>query len=296
MGLYRIISIGRIQLDCALITTLIERWRSETHTFHLPIGEATITLQDVEILYGMSTDDLPVLLPGNMRFFNRAAYMELLHRLTGFRSEDPDVAIGSSRMQLVPIRDHLVQIHDIITDDSAEVWVWERFLQLRPPLPQLPDNVHIPDLPLACRWVLRRRLAREYHGHHNLPFCRDVLDFLEDAQFIWTPYSEELIGTLPSYCTHGRHIWRASIPLTCLDIVEHHASERVFRQFGFPQSIPTQPAWDPLHYERDDRMRVDDTFIEWLTAQLGIWDNRGDLTPASATICMQRPLFRIMSH
>nr|XP_016451934.1 PREDICTED: serine/threonine-protein phosphatase 7 long form homolog [Nicotiana tabacum] len=341
MGLYRIISIGRIQLDYALITALIERWRPETHTFHLPIGEATITLQDVEILYGLSTDGLPVLLPGNMRYFNRASYMDMLHRLTGFRSEDPDVAIGSSRMQLVPIRDHLVQIHDTITDDSAEVdveqytrllllllfggvlfpntsgnlvslhflhhiadfddtvsyswggavlsflyrqicrvWVWERFLQLRPPLPQLPANVHIPDLPLACRWVLRSRLAREYHGHHNLPFCRDVLNFLEDAQFIWTPYNEELIGTLPAYCTHGRHIWRASIPLTCLDIVEHHALERVFRQFGFPQSILTRPAWDPLHYERDDRMRVDDTFIDWLTAQLGIWDNRGDLTPA----------------
>jgi len=27
-------------------------------------------------------------------------------------------------------------------------------------------------------------------------------------------------------------------------------------------------------------MRVDDTFIDWLTAQLGIWDSRGDLTPA----------------
>uniref|UniRef100_A0A1U7VZ21 Uncharacterized protein LOC104218455 n=1 Tax=Nicotiana sylvestris TaxID=4096 RepID=A0A1U7VZ21_NICSY len=154
-----------------------------------------------------------------MRYFNRAAYMDMLHRLTGFRSEDPDVAIGSSRMQLVPIRDHLVQIHDTITDDSAEV---------------------------------------------------DVEQYT----------SKELIGTLPAYCTHDRHIWRASIPLTCLDIVEHHASERVFRQFGFPQPIPTRPAWDNLHYERDDRMRVDDTFIDWLTAQLGIWDSRGDLTPA----------------
>ena len=53
----------------------------------------------------------------------------MLHRLTGFRSEDPDVTIGSSRMQLVPIRDHLVQIHDTITDDSTEVDV-EQYTRL----------------------------------------------------------------------------------------------------------------------------------------------------------------------
>ncbi|XP_019257706.1 PREDICTED: serine/threonine-protein phosphatase 7 long form homolog [Nicotiana attenuata] len=95
----------------------------------------------------------------------------------------------------------------------------------------------------------------------------------------WRTHSEEVIVTLPAYCTFGRHIWRASVPFTCLDIVEHHASERVFRQFGLPQPIPTPPAWHPLHYERDDRSRVDDTFIDWLNAQLAIWDRRGDLNP-----------------
>ncbi|CAN1147214.1 Protein MAIN-LIKE 2 [Linum perenne] len=44
-----------------LVTALLERWRPETNTFHLFQGEATITLEDVEVLTGLPTKGLPVL-------------------------------------------------------------------------------------------------------------------------------------------------------------------------------------------------------------------------------------------
>jgi hypothetical protein len=34
----------------ALLTGFIDRWRPETHTFHLPFGEITVTLKDVAML------------------------------------------------------------------------------------------------------------------------------------------------------------------------------------------------------------------------------------------------------
>ena len=43
-------------IDWPLITCLIERWQPETHTFHVPIEEMTITLQDVVIILSLRID------------------------------------------------------------------------------------------------------------------------------------------------------------------------------------------------------------------------------------------------
>ncbi|KAG8498813.1 hypothetical protein CXB51_005111 [Gossypium anomalum] len=44
-----------------LISALVERWRPETHTFHLPCGECTVTLEDVALQLGLQSTGVPLL-------------------------------------------------------------------------------------------------------------------------------------------------------------------------------------------------------------------------------------------
>jgi hypothetical protein len=43
----------RVELDCSLLTALLDRWRPEIHTFHLMCEEMTPTLQDISYLLGL---------------------------------------------------------------------------------------------------------------------------------------------------------------------------------------------------------------------------------------------------
>ena len=52
-GLFR---VSNLAVDHVLITALVKRWRSKTHTFHLPYGEMSITLQDIKGMLGVRVD------------------------------------------------------------------------------------------------------------------------------------------------------------------------------------------------------------------------------------------------
>ncbi|KAG9453145.1 hypothetical protein H6P81_006049 [Aristolochia fimbriata] len=88
-ALYR---VQWLRLDKLLITALVERWRSETNTFHLANGEMTITLEDVVVLLGLCVDGDAV--TGS----TRGDWMELARVLLGV--ELPPRSFQGGRLSL----------------------------------------------------------------------------------------------------------------------------------------------------------------------------------------------------
>ncbi|MBA0638007.1 hypothetical protein Godav_005139 [Gossypium davidsonii] len=44
------------KLDPKLISAFVEKWKLETHTFHLPCRECIITLENVQLQLGLPVD------------------------------------------------------------------------------------------------------------------------------------------------------------------------------------------------------------------------------------------------
>jgi len=59
-GFADVAKLCHFKIDHHLVTALVEPWRPKTHTFHLPIGECTITLEDVALQLGIRVGGRPV--------------------------------------------------------------------------------------------------------------------------------------------------------------------------------------------------------------------------------------------
>ncbi|RLN04599.1 hypothetical protein C2845_PM13G15370 [Panicum miliaceum] len=75
---------GLPKMDNAALTALVDRWRTETHSFHLPTGEMTVTLQDVVMLFGLRIDGKAV--TGTI---SPAGWRDRMQLLFGVRPAEP---------------------------------------------------------------------------------------------------------------------------------------------------------------------------------------------------------------
>jgi hypothetical protein len=116
-GFYGLSRLSFIKLDWHLITALVEHWRPETHTFHLPSGEMTITLEDVSIQLGLPVDGLPV------TGLTDSKWRELCIRLLGV--DPPSLQLSGSRLSL----NWLAQQFPSLATDADDVTV-ERYARI----------------------------------------------------------------------------------------------------------------------------------------------------------------------
>ncbi|KAL0000714.1 hypothetical protein SO802_014495 [Lithocarpus litseifolius] len=86
-----LLRVPNIDIDHALITTLVESWQPETHSFHLPHDEMTITLQDMEVIMGVPVVGLPI-----VGFTHMDNWANLCAELLRHRLSDREVGGGKN--------------------------------------------------------------------------------------------------------------------------------------------------------------------------------------------------------
>ncbi|QHO21227.1 Serine/threonine protein phosphatase 7 long form isogeny [Arachis hypogaea] len=220
----------------ALLSALVERWQPETHTFHLPVGEVTVTLEDVIHILGLQVNGEPV--TGRLD----SSYQFLVDNCIACFGRQPgpdDHVLGKlGAASLAHLYRSLCRASRYNCKEMDGplillfVWVWERMPFMAP----IPRNELLDvGVPLARQWSHWRRHTR-YTRRSTAQFRRG-LDDMGVNDFTWRPY----VG-VDVRQDLGPNLFMCSTksPLVSFECIEWHPTDRVRRQFGL-QQLPPDP-------------------------------------------------------
>ncbi|KAI3997547.1 hypothetical protein MKX01_029378 [Papaver californicum] len=313
-GLYPLIKHGHDKIDRALVNAFCERWYPETNTYHLPFGEMTPTIEDVERITGLAAKGQIV----DGQFSGKTMTWENMYPLikrtlgkTKAQLEKDKALCGTAKklekkLKLKWLRDKfkskendsktrkdqcaraylLYVIGSIICGDKSGASINVYFLQCLEDLNKVNTYSwataclaciyhhlgqgsrsevssmagcmtvlqvwvydHFPTLqrhdiksgyeesePRAALYVAKQL---ERNLELDLVELREKLDDLTKVEVTWDPYKLMRDGSV-------RQIAHYIGPLKCFKVVEWHNPNRVLRQFGVIQDIPSDVFLDKI--------------------------------------------------
>ncbi|XP_075079947.1 uncharacterized protein LOC142165252 [Nicotiana tabacum] len=83
----------------------------------------------MEVLFGLPVDGLRIAYMHALREYTGLHYLQMLQRLIGFQPAEETVLSVASRLQLMPVRQHLEAMDADITDDSPDLLI-DRYMIL----------------------------------------------------------------------------------------------------------------------------------------------------------------------
>ncbi|MBA0829537.1 hypothetical protein Goarm_014140, partial [Gossypium armourianum] len=207
-GFLHVALIGQgCKLDPELISALVERWISETHTFHIPCGECTITLEYVHLQLGLLVDGSVV--TGSIQFADWGT-----------------------------LRNNFAELAEDSAEEGRERYAQAYILQIIGGMlmPNKSRNlVHL-------RWLLK---LVNFRGASKLSWRSAVLATLYREMcratqlekikiFGWTPYEDPVIWVviLEEFFVNPNSL-HVKVPFVTYATVEMHEANRVLRRFGF---------------------------------------------------------------
>eukprot|EP00256_Glycine_max_P049899 XP_006605022.1 protein MAIN-LIKE 2-like [Glycine max] len=263
--------------DRGLISSFVERWHRETSNFHLPVGEVSITLDDIASLL-----HLPIV--GAFHDFQPLCTDETVLLLVELLMVSAEVAMtetgqcgGPYALRNLTLAGRyawraagLVHMYNQLNDASLstsrqfagyitllQCWIYEHF-------PSVAECNADPDydevLPRACRWIATKKTVKKL----STATYRQCMDRLRILDACWMPYAEHrpVQNFHPISCFSGK--------LCKGPAVVRYRLERFMHQFGYIQCIPAHPVHSWVSY--DD---MDDT-----------WTHYSDHLEAAGDLCV----------